>query len=110
MIFDKDGNVTIITQEKTSILELVKKLEVLYDRFKDNNIIVNLTSFNQIPIEKIVEFLQISNKHRGAKHSFIIVSNKVSLDSMPDEIVIVPTLKEAFDTIEMEEMERDLGI
>jgi hypothetical protein len=28
---------------------------------------------------------------------------------MPDEIVVVPTIQEAYDIIEMEEMERDLG-
>ena len=109
MIFDTDGNTTIITQEKASTLELVKKLEVLYERFKNDNLIVNLTSLNKIPSGQIVEFLQISNKHRKAKHSFVIVTDKVELDEMPDEIVVVPTLQEAYDIIEMEEIERDLG-
>ena len=109
MIFDTDGNTTIITQEKASIVELVKKLEVLYERFKNDNLIVSLTSLNKIPLEQIVEFLEISNKHRKTKHSFVIVTDKVDLDEMPDEIVVVPTLQEAYDIIEMEEMERDLG-
>ena len=109
MIFDTDGNTTIITQEKASTLELVKKLEVLYERFKNDNLIVNLTSLKKIPSGQIVEFLQISNKHRKAKHSFVIVTDKVELDEMPDEIVVVPTLQEAYDIIEMEEIERDLG-
>ncbi|HEX9825024.1 MAG TPA: ribonuclease Z [Flavobacteriaceae bacterium] len=109
MIFDTDGTTTIITQEKASVIELVKKLEVLYERFKNDNLIVNLTSLNKIPLEDIVEFLLISNKHRKAKHSFVIVTDKVNLDEMPDEIVVVPTLQEAYDIIEMEEIERDLG-
>ena len=109
MIFDKDGNITIITQEKATILELVKKLEILYNRFKNENVVINLTSFKQIPLDEIIEFLQVSNKHRKANHSFVIVSNNVDLDIMPEEITIVPTLQEAFDIIEMEEMERDLG-
>ena len=109
MIFDKDGNISIITQEKVSIIELVKKLEVLYNRFKNDNIIISLTSLKKIPTEDIVEFLQISNKHRRAKHSFVIVTDKVDLDESPDEIVVVPTLQEAYDIIEMEEIERDLG-
>jgi signal recognition particle receptor subunit beta len=110
MIFDKDGNISIITQEKTSTIELVKKLDVLYDRFKNNNVIVCLTSLKPIPLSDIVEFLQISNKHRKAKHSFVIVTNKIDLNITPDEIVVVPTMREAYDIIEMEEMERDLGI
>ncbi len=109
MIFDTEGTTTIITQEKTSVIELVKKLEVLYERFKNDNVIVNLTSLNKIPLEHIVEFLQISKKHRKAKHSFVIVTDKVNLDDIPDEITVVPTLQEAYDIIEMEEIERDLG-
>lgn len=109
MIIDKDGNTTIITQEKASIIELVKKIDILYDRFKNNNIIVNITKLDDVKLSDIVEFLQLSNKHRKAKHSFVIVSSTANLDEMPDEIIVVPTTKEAFDVIEMEVMERDLG-
>ena len=35
MIFDKTGNTSIITQEKASVIELVKKIDVLYERFKE---------------------------------------------------------------------------
>jgi len=110
MIFDTEENITIITQEKASTIELVKKLNVLYERFKNDNIIVNLTSLKPITLENIVEFLQISNTHRKAKKSFVIVSNKINLNETPDEIIVVPTLQEAHDVIEMEEIERDLGI
>jgi len=109
MIIDTDGNITVITQEKTSIVELLKKLDVVYNRYKNDNIIVSLTSLKSISLEEIIEFLQLSNTHRKSKHSFVIVSDKVNLDEMPDEIIVVPTIQEAYDIIEMEEMERDLG-
>ncbi|MBR9846505.1 MAG: ribonuclease Z [Algicola sp.] len=109
MIFDKNGNTSIITQEKESIIEFVKKLEVLYERFRHNNVIVNLTTINKVTLQDIVEFLQISNTHRKAKHSFVIVTNKINVDQTPDEIVVVPTMQEAYDVIEMEDIERDLG-
>ena len=109
MIFDKDGNISIITQEKVSIVELVKKLDVIYSRFKNDNIIINLTSLKTLTTQDVVEFLQISNQHRKAKHSFVIVTDKIKLEDIPDELVIVPTMQEAYDIIEMEEIERDLG-
>ena len=109
MIFDRNGNISIITQERASITELAKKLQVIYNRFKNDNIIVNLTSLRPLIVQDVVEFLQISNQHRSAKHSFIIVTDKINIDEIPDELVIVPTLPEAYDIIEMEEMERDLG-
>ncbi|MEO8933432.1 MAG: ribonuclease Z [Xanthomarina sp.] len=110
MIIDKEGNVTIITQQKTSVIEFVKKLDVIYNRYKNDNIIISLTSINPISPHEIGEFLQLSNAHRKAKQSFVVVSDKVNLDEMPDEIVVVPTIQEAHDIIEMEEMERDLGL
>ena len=109
MIFDKDGNISIITQEKASIVELVKKLQIIYSRFKNDNIIINLTTLKPLSVEDLIEFLQISNQHRKAKQSFLIVTDKIHNDHTPDELIIVQTLQEAYDIIEMEEIERDLG-
>ena len=110
MIFDKDDNITVIIQEKSTIVELVKKMQATYPKFKNDNVIVNLSVMNTVSLQDIIEFLDISNQHRHSKRSFVIVTDKVNLDEMPDELVVVPTLKEAYDIIEMEEMERDLGL
>ena len=109
MIFSKKENISILTQERATIPELVEKINKSYKKIENDNIVVNLTSLKKISSDDIVEFLQISNTHRAAKHSFVIVNNSVNLDDTPDDIVVVPTLQEAFDIIEMEEMERDLG-
>ena len=109
MILDQNGNIFIITQEKATVIELVKKLQSLYPKFKNSNIIVALTSLKKLASEDINEFLQISNTHRATKHSFVIVSNNIDLNMVPDKIIVVPTMQEANDIIEMEEMERDLG-
>ena len=109
MIIDQDGNISIITQEKATIEELVKKIQSLYPKFKNDNIIVALSSLSALRVQDILEFLQLSNSHRNKKHSFVIVTDKLRVDDIPDELVIVPTLQEAYDIIEMEEMERDLG-
>lgn len=110
MIFDKNGNVSIITQETVSIVELAKKLQAIYPRFQKDNIVVNLTTLKQLKTEDLLEFLQLSNQHRNKEHSFVIVSAKIDIDEVPDELVVVPTLQEAYDIIEMEEIERDLGL
>ncbi|MFL1013552.1 ribonuclease Z [Flavisericum labens] len=109
MILDQNGNLSIITQEKATVVELVKKLQESYTKVKNDNIMVVLTSLKPLVLSDIVEFLQISNKHRRAKKTFVIVTDKIDLDVVPDEIVVVPTIQEAHDIIEMEEMERDLG-
>ncbi|MEM6517101.1 MAG: ribonuclease Z [Bacteroidota bacterium] len=109
MIVDKNENTVTITQQKLNIVDLIKKINASYSKFEHNNIIVNLNSFKKVSLTSIVEFLQLSNNHRSKKRSFVIVSETSDLDEMPDEIVVVPTIQEAHDIIEMEEMERDLG-
>lgn len=109
MLVDKNGNISIITQEKATIIELNERITTMYDDIVNDNIVVVLNSLNGISEALISEFLQLSNTHREAKHSFVIVSDKVDIDTVSEALIIVPTLQEAYDLIEMEEMERDLG-
>lgn len=110
MILSQDGNISIITQEKATIIELVKKMGALYPKFKNNNIIVNLTSLAPITKNEVIEFLELSNMHRSKNQSFVIVSHKIDGDDSLDDLIIVPTIQEAYDIIEMEDIERDLGL
>ncbi|WP_299113759.1 ribonuclease Z [uncultured Winogradskyella sp.] len=109
MIVDRDGNVTIIAQEKASVKTLVNNIEQSYEKYKNYHLIVRLSSLEKISLEDIIEFLRLSNIHRRDKKSFVIVTDQTDLDQMPDELVVVPTLQEAYDIIEMEDIERDLG-
>jgi hypothetical protein len=110
MIFDKDGNTTIVLQENASLQTFIANLEKAYDKIKNDHIILNLFSFTRLNAGDILEFLNISNAHRASGKSFVLVTDKVSYDEVPEEISVVPTLQEAKDIIEMEEIERDLGI
>ncbi len=110
MIFDKEGNITTVHQENISLSEFVANLNRSYPKIKNDHIIVNLFSFSKLGTGEILEFLQLSNTHRAANKSFVLVNDHVNYDEVPDEICVVPTLQEAMDIIEMEEIERDLGI
>jgi hypothetical protein len=58
MIISKNGNTTVITQEKVTVVELVKKLEALYPKYQNNNIIIVLTALEKIKATEVSEFLQ----------------------------------------------------
>jgi len=109
MLIDRDENIVIITQEQAYVKTLVNNIEQVYDKYRDSHIIINLLSLDTIELDDVIEFLSLSNKHRGAKKSFVIITDKVDIDTMPDEICVVPTTQEAYDIIEMEDIERDLG-
>lgn len=110
MIFNKEGTTTIVFQEKTSISIFMENLEKAYPKLRHDNIVVNLFSFEKLTAGNILEFLDISNRHKNANKSFVLVTSKVSYEEIPDEISVVPTIQEAKDLIEMEDIERDLGI
>ncbi|RNL81720.1 ribonuclease Z [Sinomicrobium pectinilyticum] len=109
MLFDKqEDNLTLVTHEKGSVRAFCSKLGEAYDKIRGDNVIVNLFSLDAVSTEDLLEFLEISNRHRGGKKSFVLVTDKVNFNEVPDELIVVPTLKEARDVIEMEEIERDL--
>ena len=109
MQFDKDGEIVIITDNTSNTQHLVNQISESQHRYHNNNVVINLLTNNEILLEDLIAFLKISNGHRAQKHSFVIVTDKVDFDEVPDELVVVPTLQEAYDIIDMEEMERDLG-
>ncbi|MEO9893779.1 ribonuclease Z [Aurantibacter sp.] len=110
MIFDKKDNTTTVFQENISLAEFLKNLKEAYPKIKDDHLIINLFSFSALTADDILEFLQISNEHRALNKSFVLVTAKVSYDDAPEEICVVPTIREAHDFIEMEEIERDLDL
>ena len=107
MIIDQHNSTAIITQDKTSITEFSTKLSVLHERFKDVDIIVHLK--NATP-ESMSSLISLSDTHCLLNYSFVVVSTQLHQDDFEDNFSVVPTLQEAHDYIEMEQMERDLGI
>ena len=110
MIFNKEGTTTIVFQENTSLKSFLSNLKGAYPGIKHDNIVVNLFSFDRLTANDVLEFLQLSNTHRASKKSFVLVTDKVTYEEVPDEICLVPTIREAKDIIEMEEIERDLDL
>ncbi|WP_419212143.1 ribonuclease Z [Maribacter sp. X9] len=110
MVFDKDEMMTIISQENPSIDIFLRNLENDYSKIKNDNLVIDLLSFSKLTPYNVVSFLELSKKHRKNGKSFVLVSDKVSYEDVPDEINLVPTLQEAKDIVEMEEIERDLEL
>ena len=110
MIFTKEGSLIIVSQEKISIERFLENLEKEYTKFKNDNLVLDLLSFSELTPYNVISFLEIARKHKKNGKSFILVSDQVSYDDVPEEINLVPSLQEARDIVEMEEIERDLGI
>ncbi len=110
MIFDKEGTTTIVQQDKTDLPGFLENLKKAYPKLGNDNLIINLFSFRKLTANDLLEFLDLSNAHRTKGKSFVLVSDLISYGDIPDEISLVPTIGEAKDLIEMEEIERDLEL
>ncbi|HET8735789.1 MAG TPA: ribonuclease Z [Pricia sp.] len=110
MIFDSDGTTTVVFQEHTSLKKFLQNLNNGYPKFKNDHLVINLFSFSKLTANEVLEFQQLSDTHRKANKSFVLVTDKVSYDEVPESIIVVPTLQEARDIIQMEEIERDLDL
>ena len=110
MIINTSKTFTVLKDQKDGIKDFAKFLtHTVPTRFKDQNLIIDLLSYANLSLDQLLLFIELSNQHRISKHSFVIVNNALDPDILPNEIMVVPTLLEAQDVIEMEEIERDLG-
>lgn len=110
MTFDKKENSTIVSHDKIPLSKFLKNLKRAYSKIKDEHLIIDLVSFSKLRADDLLGFLQLSNEHRGKSKSFVLVTTKVRYDDVPDELCVVPTIQEAHDIIEMEDIERDLDL
>ncbi len=110
MILDKEGNITTVSQEHSTLTVFIANLLKGYASLKADHLVINLFSFDSLSSNDILEFKDLSERHKQHNKSFVLVTNKIAYDAIPDSITVVPTLQEAKDIIAMEEIERDLGL
>ncbi|RCL71990.1 MAG: ribonuclease Z [Flavobacteriales bacterium] len=77
---------------------------------ENQNIVVDLSALKKITAGHVMEFSELSvyNKEHVSK-SFVVVIGSLDINTLADTISVAPTLQEALDLIDMEEIERDLG-
>ena len=72
--------------------------------------IVYVWNENTIEDTQIALFQQLSTALSSKLLTFVLVSEQITYEDLPDSIFLCPTLEEAHDLIEMEAIQRDLGI
>ena len=97
----------IIRKDSETFEELIMQIDEQLSEFADKNIIVDLEETELRP-SSLIPFERLANLQMNQKKSFVIVAS-IDFDEVDDAMIVVPTLQEAFDIIEMEEIERDLG-
>ena len=109
MKVDQKGHTITIKDTQDDFTSFLMKVTHQYKTYEKHNIIIELLHDKDLTVNDIKLFLPLSKQHKKAKKSFIVVVSDLDYNAVPDKLTVVPSLLEAHDIIEMEEIERDLG-
>ncbi|BDU27127.1 ribonuclease Z [Flavobacterium sp. GSB-24] len=109
MKVDQKGHTVTIKDTQGDVKSFLEKVTHQFKTFEKQNIIIDLSSDSKLSENDLKAFLPLSKAHKKAKKSFVIVASDLDFNAISDKLVVVPSLLEAHDIIEMEEIERDLG-
>lgn len=107
-IIQKD-NFKIFQDERDDVKDFASYLEKNHGSYREENVVIDILKYGQLSLDQLLAFLKLSNEHRANKRSFVIANDAINIERVPEELILVPTLQEAEDIIQMEEIERELG-
>lgn len=103
------GHTTVIKDSNGDLAEFIVKLTHQMNTFKTQNLIIDLTHYGAIEKKQVLLWKPLSAAHKQNKKSFVVVVSATDFTAFADNFIVVPSVLEAHDIIEMEEIERDLG-
>ena len=109
MKVEQKGHTVTIKDTQGDLVSFLMKVTHEYKTFEKHNMIIDLSMHKDLTVKAINSFLPLSKIHRKAKKSFVIVADGVDFNEVSDKLLLVPSMLEAHDMIDMEEIERDLG-
>ena len=109
MHLEKNTSYILITANELSFDIFLSSLKKDFQKLKTSHLILDLTSLEPINPQDVNKLLEWASQSRKLKKSFIVIVENIVIDNVSEALICVPTLLEAQDTFEMEEMERDLG-
>lgn len=109
MTIEEHGNTVVVANTTAAIFDFVSSINNQFG-IPERHLIVNLTENNELPVKEAKLFIPLVKKYRKGRKSFVLVVPNADFSKYPEVLVVVPSVIEAFDIIEMEEIERDLGL
>lgn len=109
MKVDQKGHTTTIKDTQNDVEAFVSKIMNEYHVFQNQNLILDVSHNKTLINPDLVHFKELAKTHAKAKKSMIIVSEAIDFNKVPAYLNVVPSVLEAHDMIEMDEIERDLG-
>ena len=103
------GHTTVLKETQGDFHLFLDNITNQHESYKNQNLILDLTLDKSTTIQSIKAFTELSKMHCKGKKSFVIVAENINVNAVPKLLVVVPSVLEAQDIIDMDEIERDLG-
>ncbi len=109
MKVDQKGHTTILKDTQGSFSNFIEKITEQFNSFKEQNLILDVSKDENLSIKDLKIAKDLNKKHKKEKKTMVFVASNIDFNKIPDYLLVVPSILEAQDIIEMEEIERDLG-
>jgi hypothetical protein len=103
------GHTTVLKDTQGDFQLFLDNITNQHESYKHQNLILDVTHDKSTTIQSIKAFTELSKMHCKGKKSFVIVAKNIDFNAVPKSLVVVPSVLEAQDIIDMDEIERDLG-
>lgn len=109
MIIEQKENYKLITTNNKSFKSFIANFKEKHSVLTKEHLIIKISDELSVNNKDIFVLLQYADKHQKADTTFVVVRKGIDIDDFSDDFNIVPTLQEAEDVLEMENIQRDLG-
>ena len=110
MNFNLDNNTVIVNFNDIVKEDFFVFFNTIYKKIMDKNVIIDFGEKNIFNDSFLGKLSNLSISHQNLNLSFVIVSSLLNSESIPESLVLSPTLNEAKDLIEMDEIQRNIGL
>jgi hypothetical protein len=109
MLIEKKETYAVILPEESSFSEFYTVFLSKTNEISETHLFLNLLDTFPLSVGDLERFSVFSERQKENGKSFVLITNAVEIDDFEDETLsVVPTLIEAEDVLEMDEIERDL--
>lgn len=108
MLITKRKKYTLISSDEKSFSDFFSSFLSKKNDFEHEHLVVLISDTIIASDKDLMLFLDFSKKKKENGTSFVIVNSSINIDDFPESFNIVPTIIEAEDILDMEEIERAL--
>lgn len=109
MKIENKDEYTLFSTNENILQEALHAFFLNAEKYDTENIIFHISDNLNITPKDFLLFLDIASTKKENGTSFVIIIKSLDIDALPEAINVVPTLQEAKDILEMENIERALG-